>query len=290
MTRALCWSASWDANRDAELATRDYLRLALGGLPAEQSMGVVQVQLAFVLRALDLYADPEWAPTGFAALSDAAWAAAGRAEPGSDLQLVWTRTSASAARTVEQLGIVRGLLSGNVTLDGLAIDTDLRWHLLHCLLAEGAADENDVVAETQRDPSDEGARQAATGRALIPTPEAKAHAWELITEYDDLPAQTVLAVLMGFGQARHSELLAPYIERYHEAAARAWQERTSETSHNIAILLYPTWEPTAETARITDDYLAAHPELPAALRRLMAEGRDSVLRAAAARECDRAAE
>ncbi len=287
LARALCWSAAWDANRDAELATRDYLRLALGGLPGEQSMGVVQVQLAFVLRAIDIYADPEWATTGAAALSDAAWAAAGRTEPGSDLQLVWVRTAASAARTVEQLGIARGLLSGNVTLDGLAIDTDLRWHLLHCLLAEGAADETDVVEETQRDRSDEGARQAATGRALIPTPEAKAAAWKIITEPSELPAQTVLSVLQGFGQPRHHKVLAPYTERYHEAASKAWQDRTSETAHSIAILLYPTWEPTRQTAQLTDDYLAAHPELPPALRRLMAEGRDGVLRAVAARECDR---
>ncbi|MGH3544651.1 MAG: ERAP1-like C-terminal domain-containing protein, partial [Mycobacteriales bacterium] len=289
LARALCWSAAWDANRDAELATRDYLRLTLGGLPGERSMGVVQVQLTFVLRALDIYADPEWAPIGFAALSDAAWAAAGRAEPGSDLQLVWARTSASAARTVEQLGIVRGLLSGNVTLNGLTIDTDLRWHLLHCLLSEGAANEADIVAETQRDRSDEGARQAATGRALIPTPEAKAAAWKIITEPSELPAQTVLSVLQGFGQPRHSEVLAPYTDRYHEAAARAWRDRTSETAHNIAILLYPMWEPTAATAKLTDDYLAANPDLPSPLRRLMAEGRDGVLRAVAARERDRTA-
>ncbi|MGI8648461.1 MAG: aminopeptidase N [Acidimicrobiales bacterium] len=289
LARALCWSAAWDANRDAELATRDYLRLALGGLPNEQAMGVMQVQLAFVLRALELYAEPSWAETGTAALSDAAWAAAERAEPGSDVQLVWVRTAAAAARGDAQLALVRGLLSGTQQLNGLAIDTDLRWQLLHCLLAENAAGEADIVAETERDRSDEGQRQAATGRALIPTAGAKAEAWRLITEPSDLPAQTVLSVLQGFANPRHHEVLAPYTQRYHEAASKAWQDRTSETAHNIAMLLYPTWEPTRQTAQLTDDYLDAHPELPPALRRLMAEGRDGVLRAVAARECDRKA-
>ncbi len=289
LARALCWSAAWDANRDAELATRDYLQLALGGLPGERAMGVVQVQLAFVLRALELYADSAWAPTGTAQLSDAAWAAAQSAEPGSDLQLVWTRTAASAARTPGQLELVRGLLAGSTHLAGLEVDTDLRWHLLHSLVAEGAAGEAEIAAEARRDASDEGQRQAATGRALIPTPEAKAQAWKLITEPSELPAQTVLSVLLGFGQPRHHKVLAPYTDRYHDAAAKAWRDRTSETAHNIATLLYPMWEPTQATAQLTDDYLAAHPELPPALHRLMAEGRDGVLRAVAARECDREA-
>ncbi len=48
--------------------------------------------------ALSSYADPTWAPTGWAMLADTAMAALEAAAPGSDQQLLWSRTFASAAR------------------------------------------------------------------------------------------------------------------------------------------------------------------------------------------------
>ncbi len=289
LARGLLWAAAWDMTRDGELATRDYLHLTVNGLPTETVLGVVQTQLAYVLRALELYADPAWTVTGLTELADRAWQTAQAAAAGSDLQLVWVRAFASAARRADQLQTVHALLNGESTLDGLAVDTELRWHLVKSLVAAGVIGDAEIDAELELDPTDRGQRHAATCRALAPSLEAKAAAWRDITEETELPNQTVLAILRGFGAPEHAELLAQYTAPYFAAASKAWHERTTKVAENIAELLYPAWAIDAETVRLTDEYLTANPDLPGPLRRLMAEGRDSVIRAINARACDAAA-
>src|SRR3954468_1028904 len=101
LARALCWSAAWDMTRDAELPAREWVQLVLAGIGAETEISVVQSLLARVQTALNSYADPSWAPTGWAMLADHALAALEAAPAGSDAQLQWSRTLASAARTDE---------------------------------------------------------------------------------------------------------------------------------------------------------------------------------------------
>ncbi len=89
LARALCWSAAWDMTRDGELATRDYVALVVAGAGHETDIGVMQSLTRQALRALEIYADPAWAPHGYAALGDAAMSAVRSAAPGSDHQLAW---------------------------------------------------------------------------------------------------------------------------------------------------------------------------------------------------------
>ena len=99
LARALCWSAAWDMTRDAEMPAREYVRLALAGVLRETDIGVVQSIQVRLRGALDRYADPVWAPRGWAQVADLASAGMRSAAPGSDFQLAWARTFASAART-----------------------------------------------------------------------------------------------------------------------------------------------------------------------------------------------
>jgi len=287
LPRALCWASAWDMTRDAELATRDYLQLVLGGITGESAIGVVQVLLRQLVLALDLYADPAWSRAGFEQLADAASQHLHDAEPGSDHQLTWARIFATAARRDGQLAAVRALLDGSTAVPGLAVDTELRWHLLQCLVAMGAAGDDDIEAELQRDPTDAGQREAWTARALRPTAEAKEQAWRMATAEDELPNQTGLAMIRGFSHPEQHALLAPYRDRYFQVVHDVWNRRTSEVAQNVAIGLYPTWDCSPDTVRATDSFLSApDTELPAALRRLVNEGRDGVVRALRARDCD----
>ncbi len=287
LPRALCWAAAWDMTRDAELPTQDYLRLVRSGVAGESGVGVVQLLLRQVGLALDLYADPTWAPTGWESLGATAQQQLADAAPGSDLQLAWARAFGTAAHGADQLAAVRGLLDGTAPVEGLAVDTELRWHLLQCLVAAGAAPDAEIDAELQRDPTDAGQREAWTARALRPTPEAKAEAWAMATEDDELPNQTGLALIRGFGHPRHRQVLEPYVGRYFDIVADVWRRRTSEVAQNVAIGLYPSWSVSADTVRATEDYLATT-DLPAALHRLISEGRDGIVRALRARERDAA--
>lgn len=290
LTRALCWSAAWDMTRDGELATRDYVAMVVESAAGEDEIGLMQSLTRQALRALEIYADPAWAPTGYTLLADAAAAALADVEPGSDHQLAWVHTLITAARSDEQLRFVRDLLDGTQTLPGLAVDAELRWSMLHALVALGAAEPDEIAAELTRDPSAAGERHAATARALVPTAEAKAQAWELAVRRDDLTNAVQAAVIGGFAHPAHAELVAPYAATYFTDVPEVWARRTSELAQNVVVGLFPSWTSTIDQSTIdaADTFLAdaAH---PAALRRLVGEGRADIVRATNARAADRGA-
>jgi aminopeptidase N len=239
------------------------------------------------LRALEIYADPAWAPEGYAALATAAQSALASAAPGSDHQLAWVHALLGATRTPEQIEYARGLLDGSTTPEGLAVDDELRWTIVQTLSALGALGRPEIDAEVARDPSAAGQRHAATARALQPTAEAKAEAWRLAVDDDQLPNAVQEAVIAGFAHPTQGELVAPYVERYFADVREVWERRTSELAQNVVVGLFPTWTSTIDPATVAAaDGFLAESEVPSALRRLVSEGRADVQRALAARAAD----
>ena len=287
LPRALCWTACWDMTRDAEMATRDYLALVLAGIGAETDIGVVQSLLRQTKTALDVYADPGFRPEGLRRLAAAAYEHLYAAAPGSDLQLVWVRTLASATSAPEHVALLRDLLSGEQTVAGLTVDTELRWHLLHRLVALGEAGEAELAAELERDNTSAGRRHLLAARAAAPTAAAKEEAWRLAVDTDELPNAEQSAVLSGFAQADQVALLRPYRDRYFGSVAKVWETRTSEMAQNIVVGLYPAYLVEPATLDATDAYLRDE-DPPPALRRLLLEGRDGIERALRARARDAA--
>ena len=277
LPRTLCWGAAWDMTRDGEMRARDYVALALAGVTRETEIGVVQSTQAKIRSALVHYVDPAWAPEGWTRLAASAEDELRSAAPGSDLQLAWARTLAAATRTPEHVALVRGLLAGTETVPGLAVDTDLRWTLLAALVAVGAAGPDEIEAELSRDPTAAGQRRAATARALRPTAEAKAEAWRLATEDDELPNAMNEAVIAGFFHPAQAELTAPYVQPYFAVIPDVWERRTSEPAQNVVVGLFPGLASTEVIDRA--EAFLADPANPPALRRLVAEGRDDALRA-----------
>ncbi|CAN5217743.1 aminopeptidase N [soil metagenome] len=277
LPRALCWTAAWDMTRDAEIATRDYLTLVLSGIDTESDIGVVQALLRQVQLALTSYADPTWATTGWSTLADKAWQAMNESTPGGDHQLAWSRAFATAARSDKHAALLRGLLDGSVTVDGLAVDTDTRWVLLHGLVAIGAAADGDIDAELERDATSTGQRRAATARALRPAAEHKAEAWRRAIEDDSLPNAINAAIVLGFAHPAQQNLLEPYVGRYFDSVDEVWARRSSEIAQQVVVGLFPTVVDRS-TVDAADAWLSRGDQ-PASLRRLITEGRDGVQRA-----------
>jgi aminopeptidase N len=287
LPRALTWSAAWDMTRDAEFAARDYVGMVVAAAHLEADIGVMQSLTRQALRALESYADPAWAPSGYAALADAATRWLASAEPGSDHQLAWAHALLSSARTPEQLDRIAGLLDGSQPIDGLAVDHDLRWAVVATLAAHGRLDDAAIDAELENDPSAAGQRHAATARALRPTPEAKAQTWERIFHGDGLTNAMQRALIAGFSYPTQGELLAPYVQRYFDEILDLWQRRSSEAAQPVVIGLFPSWGAAIsdETVAAADAFLA-DPDVPSGLRRLVLEGRADVVRALRARKVD----
>ncbi|WP_055592463.1 aminopeptidase N [Streptomyces hirsutus] len=289
LPRALCWASAWDMTRDAELATRDYLSLVLSGIGKESDIGVVQSLHRQVKLAIDLYSAPNTREALLTRWTEATLAHLRAAEAGSDHQLAWARAFAATARTPEQLDLLDSLLEGTQTIEGLAVDTELRWTFVERLAAVGRYDETEIAGEYERDKTAAGERHAATARAARPTEEAKAEAWASVVESDKLPNALQEAVIAGFVQTDQRELLVPYTDRYFEAVADVWESRSHEMAQQIAVGLYPAIQVSEETLEKTDAWLASA-EPNAALRRLVSESRAGVERALRAQTADTAAE
>jgi aminopeptidase N len=279
LPRALSWVATWDMVRNAELPARDYVALVISGAQRETDIGVLQSLQRQAKTAIDLYAAPGWREEGAAKWASFAHTQLLAAHPGSDVQLSWARALAAVARSTEHLDLLSGLLAGTEEIDGLVVDTELRWALLHRLAATGRAPEGQIAAEEERDPTAAGKRHAASARAALPTVEAKAAAWASMVDSDGLPNETLMAVVLGFRQPDQRELLAPYADKFFAKIADLWATRTPHMAQLLVNGLYPYL---IVEQRIVDavDALLAEPEakVPAPLRRLLLEQRDGTLR------------
>jgi aminopeptidase N len=287
LARAVIWGAAWDMTRDAEVSTGDFLTLVLSGVQKETDVGVVQGVLRQLRAAIDQYAAPEHRDEYLITLADATMKFAQEAQAGSDHQLAFTRTFAAAATNPAQLDLVASLLNGKTEWPGLAIDTDMRWFLLEQLVSAGRSEIDAIEAEVRRDDTATGHRYAAAARASRPSPEAKELAWADIFERTDLPNAIVEANIGGFVQPGQRDLLAAFVDRYFAALPSVWEHRTMEIAQSVTSGLYPAYIVSDRTIAATDAFLAQ--DLNSALRRLVSEGRDGVLRAMRAQERDREA-
>ncbi len=283
---AVCWAAAWDMCRDGEMAARDYVRLVLGGVSSVRDISVVQSLLRQAGQAVRRFADPAWRATGLELMASSLRSLLLSAPAGSDHQLAYARSFAGAATSAADLELLSGLLSGSTVIEGLAVDTDLRWILLRRLVSRGAAGPAEIDAELARDATDADERQAATCRAAIPSAEVKRDTWETLTA-GKLTIAAFRATLTGFIDPDQAELVEPYRSEYFATIGGVWRDWSSAMAQDFVAGGYQVGAVDAETIAVTDEYLAAS-EPPAALRRLLIEGRDDVVRSLRCRERDRA--
>ena len=286
LPRTLCWSSAWEMTREAELKARDFVTLVAGGFDTESEIGVAARLLLQAQTATSSYCDPEWAAErGWPLLTDALRFRLDTAPPGSDAQLAVVNALTSSVLPEITLDRMKGWLLDVEVPAGLTVDTDLRWRLLHALVAHGRASEVEIAEEEQQDPTSTGARQAERARALIPTVAAKERAWQRAVHDDELPNALGEAAIAGFSHPAQRDLIGGYVERYFAEIDEVWARRTSELAQNVVVGLFPSWAVRPETVDAADAWLADGSK-PAALRRLVSEGRAGIVRALAAREFD----
>jgi aminopeptidase N len=178
----------------------------------------------------DLYAAPEHREAYLVRLGDALMARARTAPPGSDRQLVFVRGATAVARTPQQRAFVAALLDGSEVLDGLAVDADLRWALLHRLVVVGDADVDRIDDELERDDTATGRRHATSCRAAVPDAAAKQAAWASAVDSDALPNSLLTATVEGFVQPDQRELQRPFVPAYFETIERTWPRHQRDGS------------------------------------------------------------
>ncbi|HZP53748.1 ERAP1-like C-terminal domain-containing protein, partial [Actinocrinis sp.] len=289
MARSLLWSALWNMTRDAELSGRDFIDFVDRHAAAESEVGVVQNLLQQTEAVLQFYLAPQAAREAARQAAAMARRELTAATPGSDHQLAWARGVAAAACSAEDYALLDALLEGTALpndaalIDGLTVDTDLRWTFLHALARGGQADQTRLDAELMRDATAAGRRKHAGCLAARPTAEAKAAAWKLAVESGDQPTDLLRDLLLGLAATpERPDLLLPFVERYFTALDEVWSQRSIENSRRIAVLAFPSRVVEEATLARTDRWLAEDGHAPA-LRRLVLEARDELARALKAR-------
>lgn len=252
----------------------------------ESDIGVLQMLHAWAGTALERYAAPEWRATGGELLAQGALRELRAAEPGSEQQLAWARFFATVATGAADLALLKDLLDGTETVEGLAVDQELRWAFLEPLAAHGVADEEVLAAELARDDTASGKRHQVRCLAARPSAAVKAQAWAQVVESDALSNALVEATLAGFDRPGQQELTAPYAEKYFAVLERVWRERSIQIAMHIVNGLFPAHQDRPETLAATDAWLTEHADAAPALRRLVLEARDDLARALRAQACD----
>lgn len=285
LARAIVWGAAWDATRDAETRPSDYVTLVLNNIAAETESTTIRTTLTQLTTVARFYVDPGLRETTIARVGDELWSLAQGAHAASDAQFQFVKFFASIASTPAHVTTIQGLLDGSITLDGLEIDTDLRWELIEGLALNNAITDAEIEAALQADNTSNGQQAAARARATFPTAEAKAQAFNSLAESDTLSNAIVRAVTMGYQHTNDPSSLSAQIQPYFAELNTIWNSRSYKIAEHFIVGLYPSPLASQELVDATNAWLAQNPDTPA-LRRLVIENLAGVERALKAQSRD----
>ncbi|WP_026550428.1 aminopeptidase N [Arthrobacter sp. Br18] len=292
LARATCLAALWSTTRDAHLSPEDYLTAVERAAPRETGVGVLQVILANARTAIERLSPAAVRPAlrhRYATLLEDGLTASGQ---GSDLQLAWARALAGAGRSsAGPTVLLRALLDGTAVVPGLKVDAELRWMFLQALAAHGLTSVDELENELASDNTAFGRVGFTLASAAFPDPAVKQAAWQEAMFGNLLSNDLLSATIEGFTLGGVG-LSAPFDTRYFDSIADVWQLRGIEMASRAVRGLYPgghdldgSTDAAAHPAvRATDRWLAGTSTAPLALRRIVIEERDHLLRALRAQQ------
>ena len=284
LPRALIWGAAWDMTRDGEMRTRDWVDLVLANIGQETDAWAVTRIPASTALAVNFYSDP-----AHRAELRAAWESGLRelllaAEPGSDHQLTFALSYAGAAHRDPALDDLIGLLDGSFTVEGLAIDQDMRWGLITALARAGRFGDAEIDAELEVDRTISGQEKAAAARASQPTAEAKEAAWNAVLD-PATPNETSREIALSIFRFGQEDVLEPYLEKFLTAAETLVDVLGFHKASTVLEFGFPKPLGSEATLARLDEWLAES-SAPKQAKRYIGEARADIARALTAQAVD----
>jgi aminopeptidase N len=277
LARALCWASIWDMHRDAEISSADFIEIALNGLAGETDDAIVNIVLMQLNTSVEAYAKDSNRDAYREKLANGLWTLTQNSAPGSDLQLLISRSFVVNAQTADQTTKIRELLNGSAA--GLKVDTDLRWYFLIALTERGATTRAELDAELAKDNTTTGNLAYETCLAAMPNSEAKAYAFNKVLN-EDIVTSVRTALIVGFQRPIQRDLLEPFVTRYFDNLINAWESKSYEGAAKYVTGFYPNWIVKQSTVDATNAWLnGAGKDSPAVLRKLVKESQDGLIRA-----------
>ena len=288
LARALVWGSVWDATRDGETSGRDFIELVLSHIGEETESTTMMTLLRQLLTVANLYVAPEHRLEAQLKVADGLWKLSQNAQSGSDAQLQLTKFFAQFARNDEQLRTVADLLSGKTQLDGLEIDTDLRWELLTALSVGEKVSKERIDVELEADNTANGQKAHAAAIAGMPNPKSKQEIFDKLINTDDMSNALVNAASLAFGRVLDTAVLEPFVDQYFANVLPVWNNKTYKMAEYLLVNLYPLALANKTLADQTEQFLK-NPELASkpALKRIIIENLANVQRALNAQSADK---
>ena len=288
LARALVWGSAWDATRDGEKSGRAFIDLVLAHIANETESTTMMTCLRQLLTVANLYVAPEYRLESQLKVADGLWKLAQNAQAGSDAQLQFVKFFAQFARSDKQLTTVADLLSGKAQMDGLEIDTDLRWELLTALSVGGKVTKERIDVELEADNTANGQKAHAAAIAAMPELKSKQEIFDKLVDTDQMSNALVNSASLAFGRVMDTAVLEPFVDQYFSKVLSIWENKSYHMAEYLLVNLYPLAIVNEALANQTEQFLK-NPELASkpALKRIIVENLANVQRALSAQSTDK---
>ena len=276
ITRVLVGTYTWDMWRDAEISSHVFVDLLLEGLKSETLINVLSALAQDVISVVEESSNPATRDALLEKCASILRELLVAAEPGSDSQLIFARTFASLAESVEQVEFIKHLVSAGAS--GLVIDRELRWFLTMELAKRGEITRAEIDEVLASDQTITGELSHSEAISALPDAAIKAATWNSLLN-EQLTNSQRLSLASGFMQPRQIGLLAEYVDPYFDALLKIWSSPSFEEASTKVSLLFPHYIVSQTTLDKTDNWLnGVGKDAPAVLHRLVSEARDSLSR------------
>ncbi|WP_026850543.1 M1 family metallopeptidase [Gemmatimonas phototrophica] len=275
--RAMLWGSLWDLVREARLAPGRFVRMALQSLPTERDEQLAGTLVGRLTTAVSRYSPAPVREEILPEVEALLLRGAGDATRPYGTRKAHLDAYIGLAQRPAALAQLRGWLRADSAL-GLAVRAPTRWSLVTRLVARGASDSDSLIAaESQRDATTEGQRQAFVATAAKPDSATKAHLFSRWFRDAALNEEWVTSSLRSFHDPEQQRLSRPYLT--------AALDTLPWIQANRRIFFLGSWlgatlsgQTDRAALETVDAWLAGHATLAPDLRQKVLQARDDLER------------
>lgn len=284
LLRQLIWDSLWNMVRDQQLKSSDYLELAAEKVITESDHKLIESILATIQATIARYVPDQNREAAAHRVFEVSWQALNSAPLG-DLQIIWARMLIGVAINPEDIEYCGRLADGDLSVDGLTIDQDMRWDIASRYVAydlNGASSR--VELESATDPSDRGQRAALRAEVAVPNSEVKEIAWKRFEEEGYGSLHLTSAAMSGFHWWVQRDLLETYTERFFDRLPVIFEQRDNEFARSYFATLFPGYRVEPQLLERSQSLLVELGDRLPLLTRSLREANDDLSRAIRCRE------
>ncbi|MFT8533660.1 aminopeptidase N [Bifidobacterium aquikefiri] len=279
LARAVIWLSLWDMTRDAEFPAEHFAALSLKAISTEKQSTTFRYALSQISGAVHYYVAPTRRAAIMKLVAQSLWRLVLAAEAGSDEQFQLLQAYLGYGVDDDFEDNAQGLLSGELTLDGLVIDNSLRWLIIHALAANNLISDTAIDAELGRRETTENREKAYGAKAARPTAQAKKWAWTEALDDNDLTNSQIEAIAMSFSQNTDSQLYKDYVESFFGTVNSIWRDKSFHIAETLICplsgqSLYPRFADAHQLVEFAERWLNENKDADRALRGMIIKNLD----------------